>query len=246
VRLGEILSIGPQDPLEVAVDGMAKALHNQLGLSLSDIGVAGSIVWRGHNPEFSDINMNVYGYESAWELLKNHTIFSENNHVRIRTLEEWSMGIARVLNRIPALSASDLRKLFERRIAFYYDNQCIGITPVLRPEEAPIIYGSESYTLVDAEPVQTIFHVKNTDFGIFHPALLKGRSKLLPNYSDIEVTRILIYDGAFTGLFEPDDEVEVCGTLQKVSQNKSDDTEFYQLMVGTKNGAGREYIRFNV
>ncbi len=242
-RLQEILSLGPQDVLESAVDGMTKALHDQLGIPLSDLGVAGSIAWRGHNPEFSDINMNVYGYDSAWKLHNDHTIAAEDNRVRLRTLEEWNMGISRVLNRIPSLSATDLRKLFERRIAFYYDDQCIGITPVLRPDEAPIVYGSESYSQLDTALAKITFQVENTDCGIFHPAILKGKSTVLANHNDIEVTRIMIYDGAFTGLFVPGDEIEVSGTLQKVSPNTSDDIEFYQLMIGTKNGAGREYIR---
>ncbi|MFX1580594.1 MAG: hypothetical protein ACFFBJ_13175 [Promethearchaeota archaeon] len=244
VRLGEILELGPQDSLEEAVDGMAKALHNQLDIPLSDIGVAGSIAWRGHNTEFSDINMNVYGYESAWNLQNNYSQVTEDTHVRLRTLDEWNIGISRVLNRIPTLSANDMRKLFERRIAFYYDSQCIGITPVLRPNEVPIIYGSESYSLVDKELVQTAFTVEDAKYGIFHPALLQVKSKPLSNHNGIEVTRILIYDGAFTGLFRPGDEVEVSGTLQKVSSITSESKDFYQLMVGTKAGAGREFIRF--
>ncbi|MCK5150217.1 MAG: hypothetical protein KAQ65_00190 [Candidatus Thorarchaeota archaeon] len=244
-RLEEILGQGPKDELESAVAGMAEVLQGQLGLSISDIGVAGSIAWKGHNPEFSDINMNVYGYESAWKLQKNYQQASEDDHVRLRTLEEWNMGISRVLNRIPALSANDLRKLFARRLAFYFDDQCIGVTPVLQPEEAPIMHGSESYSQLASELVQITFHVENADYGIFHPALLKGQSKSLQNFNGIEITRIMVYDGAFTGLFFPGDEIEVYGTLQKVTPNTSDREEMYQLMVGTKDGAGREYIRFS-
>jgi predicted nucleotidyltransferase len=188
--------------------------------------------------------MNVYGYDSAWNLQREYQNVSSDAKVRLRTLEEWSVGMSRVLNRIPTLSADDLRKLFARRIAFYYDSRCIGITPVLRPDEAPIKYGSESYSQVESELVNTTFHVENADFSIFHPALLTGTSQPLSTHRDIEVTRILIYDGAFSGLFTTGDKVEVCGTLQKVTSNTSDDTELYQLMIGTKDGAGREYIRF--
>lgn len=243
VRLGEILTLGPQDSLERAAAGMARALQNQLGLPLSDLGVAGSIAWRGHNPEFSDINMNVYGYETSWSLHQNYMKASEDSHVRTRTLEEWSMGISRVLNRIPALDSDDLKRLFARRFAFYYDDRCIGVTPVLRPDEVPITHGSESYIQLDNELVRTIFHIENADHGIFHPALLRGISNPLSKYNDIEVTRIMIYDGAFTGLFQSGDEIEVYGTLQKVIERTTDEIEFYQIMIGTKDGAGREYIR---
>jgi predicted nucleotidyltransferase len=52
----------------------------------------------------------------------------------------------------------------------------------------------------------------------------------------------MIYDGAFGGLFLEGDHVEVSGTLQKVSKKDSGEPT-HQLMVGTKSGSGREYVR---
>lgn len=242
-RLEEILAHGAGDKLEAAVVGMATALHDRLGIPLADIGVAGSIAWKGHNPEFSDINMNVYGFENSWNLQENHEKASKDNHVRLRNLEEWDTGISRVMKRIPSLSVEDMKKLFARRFAFYYDEQCIGITPVLRPEEAPIIHGGESYTQVSPESLRINFEVEDADYGIFHPSLLVGRT-LTETPENKLVSRIMVYDGAFTGLFSAGDILEVSGTLQRVVSAAKEVPEFYQLMVGTKDGARREYIRF--
>lgn len=242
LRLQEILAHGPNDRLEEAVAGMAISLHEQLGIPLADIGVAGSIAWKGHNPEFSDINMNVYGFENSWNLQKNHENVVQDENVRLRTLDEWDTGISRVMARIPHLSEDDMTKLFARRVAFYYDEQCIGITPVLRPEEVPIMYGSESYIQVSTELITITFEVQDAEYGIFHPALLNGTT-LEGSRNEKSVSRIMIYDGAFTGLFVEGDILEVCGTLQRVNSTITD-SEFYQLMIGTKSGAKREYIRF--
>jgi predicted nucleotidyltransferase len=149
------------------------------------------------------------------------------------------MGIERVKKRIPLLDLTDLQKLFTRRKAIYVKDQCIGITPILKPEEAPIVHGSESYTTLVQDPVilQTI--IENTDYGIFHPAVLRIEPTTIEN---VTVTRIMIYDGAFGGLFKDGDRIEVSGTLQKVTQ--TDTTEIsHQLMVGTKAGSGKEYVR---
>jgi len=242
-RLEEILSQGPKDKLEEAVTGMATALHDQLGIPLKDIGVAGSIAWKGHNPEFSDINMNVYGFENSWNLQEYHEKATQDSHIRLRNLDEWDTGISRVMNRIPSLSIDDMKKLFARRFAFYYDAQCIGITSVLRPEEAPITHERESYTQVSAEPLRIVFEVEKADHGIFHPSLLNGKT-LTEIPEGKTVSRIMIYDGGFTGLFSAGDILEVQGTLQRVVPTTNQNPEFHQLMIGTKDGARREYIRF--
>ncbi|MHA2353125.1 MAG: hypothetical protein ACXABX_08410, partial [Candidatus Thorarchaeota archaeon] len=59
------------------------------------------------------------------------------------------------------------------------------------------------------------------------------------------VSRILVYDGAFGGLLRIGDRVEVTGTLQRVVPTNGG-SSFYQIMVGTKSGAGKEYIRLIV
>jgi hypothetical protein len=58
----------------------------------------------------------------------------------------------------------------------------------------------------------------------------------------------MIYDGSFRGLFREGDRVEVVGSLQKVvptslGPNGDRSIEFYQIMVGTKQGIGMERIR---
>ena len=82
--------------------------------------------------------------------------------------------------------------------------------------------------------------IDTTDYGIFHPAIYEGHSEPLGVADGERVNRILVYDGAFGGLLKPGDRVEVSGILQKVSRG---DETLYQIMVGTKSGAGKEFIR---
>ncbi len=82
--------------------------------------------------------------------------------------------------------------------------------------------------------------IDSTEFGIFHPAIYEGHSEPLNAIDGERVNRILVYDGAFGGLLKTGDRVEVSGTLQKVIRG---DEILYQIMVGTKSGAGKEFIR---
>ena len=238
-RLSEIL-VGPKDVLEERVQKAAETLHDELSLPFGNIGISGSILWKGHNPKYSDINMNVYGFKESWNLYDNYAnLENKETQTRIRNLPEWNRGIERVKKRIPSLDMADLRTLFSRRKAIYVEDQCIGITPILNPDEAPIAHGSESYTTITQNPVKLSMVVENADYGIFHPAIYTIEPTMVDGN---EVTRIMIYDGAFGGLFKNGDRIEVSGTIQRISQSETDN-ESHQIMIGTKSGSGKEYVR---
>jgi predicted nucleotidyltransferase len=238
-RLVEIIE-NPKDELEEITKSAAELLHDELKIPLNALGIAGSILWKGHNIAHSDINMNIYGYEQSWRLQRNYEVFDEEkSQIRLRTQAEWVHAIERIHQRIPVLHHEDLQKILERRRALCINTKCIGITPVLFPHEAPIDYGLESYLSISSEPVKLTMTIVNDDYGIFHPALYTTEPV---EWIGETVQRILVYDGAFGGLFQNGDRVEVSGILQKVTQ-KDIGGQINQIMVGTRVGSGKEYIR---
>jgi predicted nucleotidyltransferase len=246
IRLKEIIEEGPNDPLEELAKRGADTLHDALGLPYELIGVAGSILWKGHSLERSDINMNIYGFDASWALENNYELLIEGREdARLRVIADWRHAIARVHERVSIMKTKDLQDLFTRRKALCLDNVCIGITPILLPNEVPIHYSSESYTSISARPITISMDIENADYGIFHPAIYDVTTPPLDVIDGDSVSRIMVYDGAFGGLLRAGDQVEVTGTLQRVVP-ASDDPPFYQIMVGTKTGAGLEYIRLLV
>lgn len=243
IRLKEIIENGPNDHLENLAKRGADTIHDALGIQYDHIGVAGSILWKGHNLERSDINMNIYGFDVSWTLHNNYeSLIEGRKEARLRELADWQHAMTRVHDRIPIMKSEDLENLFTRRKALCLDDVCIGITPILLPGEAPIHYGSESYITVSTKPLTITLEIENAEFGIFHPAIYEGQSSPLDTIDGDSVSRIIVYDGAFGGLLRTGDRVEVTGTLQKVVPTNRDDF-FYQIMVGTKSGAGKEFIR---
>lgn len=248
-RLKEILSHETNDSLEESARKMSEALHDVLGIPFNRLGVTGSIAWNAHNTAFSDINMNIYGLEMTKRLQMGYdSVAEQNGHVRLRVLSEWERTMSNILTRIPSYPADDLRALFSRKKELYYSEQYIGVTPVLLPSEAPIEYGSESYESLKPKPVTIEMDIQKDDYGIFMPAIYEGTSSPISRIDGECVTRIMIYDGSFRGLFREGDRVEVVGSLQKVvperlGANDGRSIGFYQIMVGTKQGVGRELIR---
>ena len=233
-RLQEILNRGPQDRLETYVKRAATAIHDVLGIPLENIGVAGSILWGAHNPE-SDVNMNVYGLKYSRLLSESLDRLSELDGFELRKLPDWRRAMERVRSRIPVLSETDLENLFSRRQAFCIDGQCIGTTPVVPPEEAPIQYLSERYRTISDTPERVEAVIEEDRYGLFSPAVYAVDAEI--------ANRVMVYDGAFSGLFKRGDAVEVSGALQKIIAPDGSTTG-HHLIVGTKSGSGKEFIRF--
>ena len=246
-RLRQILHEGPADHLEQRAVSLAEALHDTLGISFDSVGVGGSIAWGAHNPNYSDVNMNIYGFENAWCLEHGYdALVSENSHLLLRSGDDWHNAKQRLLSRVTGVTMTDLQRLFQRRRALYCSDMCIGITPVLNPHESPIPYGSESYETVLSRPLCTRFRVDDARYGLFLPSIIYGESDWIPEING-RASRLMIYEGAFRGLVRDGDRLEVCGALQRIirpsSHGSEDDHPQFQLMIGTQSGAGREYMR---
>jgi len=242
-RLKEIFDGGPKDPLEDLAKRGAETLHDALNIQFNHIGVAGSILWKGHSLGKSDINMNIYGYDNCWALHNNYESLTDGREgARLRELPDWEHAMSRVHARVPTMKSEDLEGLFSRRKALCLGDVCIGITPILLPDESPIQHGSETYSAVSTSPHTITMEIENDDFGIFHPAIYEGQSIAMDELDGASVSRIMVYDGAFGGLLKTGDKIEVTGIIQKVIPTCGEDS-FYQIMVGTKAGAGKEFIR---
>lgn len=238
-RLVEILE-DPKDKLEEETKMATETLHDEFKIPVDALGITGSILWKGHNINYSDINMNVYSYEHSWTLQKEYELLNEvKGPMRLRKQIEWNHAIERIHQRVPTLHYEDLQSIFARRKVLCIGDRCIGVTPVLLPDEAPIDHGSESYFPLPSEPRTLKMTIENSDYSIFHPALYETDPV---DFGGVTIQRILVYDGAFGGLFRSGDRVEVSGMIQRVVQKRTG-SSIGQIMVGTKVGSGKEYIR---
>lgn len=241
-RLREIMEYGPSDSLEGTVKLVAEAIHDHLGIDIADLGVTGSISWRAHSPRLSDVNINVYGLRNAWRLQNEFETLTDHPDFRLCTASDWALSSERLHERIPSLEVSDISRMFQRRRTICYDRFRITPMPILRPDETPIPYGSESYRTVVSHPITTRMQVDDNTFGLFLPSIISGESEPVPEINGRRVTRVMIYNGAFRGVVRTGDQVSITGSLQQISKTDDLDLCEYQLMIGTKNGVGQEFL----
>ncbi len=244
LRLSEILDRGPLDSLETDALGLATALNETLDIPFENLGVAGSVLWKAHDPDQSDVNLNIYGLDESWKLSNGFfEVVRQNEHVEMRELNEWALTMSRLFSKIPALTPADTRLLFSRKKLFHYKNRPIGVASILRPDEYPIRHGSEFYTPISSMPIRVTMEIQDDKYGLFMPALYTGESESIPLIKGEKVSRIMLYAGTFKGLAKSGDQVEVCGVLQRVNSQRREFEPFYQMMVGTVGYERKEYLK---
>ena len=243
-KLREIIDNGPKDTLEAKIVTLTQAISSTLHISLSNLGVTGSVAWGAHDPEWSDININIYGFRESWSLYNNYDQVAEcSSDIRLRRGDDWASTMSHLKSRVHHLSQGDLLTLYSRRTELILEKYYPTIMPVLLPHESPIEYGSEQYITMTDAPIDIEMGIDSCEYGIFHPAIYTGHSEPVKHLDNIEVTRIMMYDGSFRGMLREGDAVHVRGTVQRVIYNNRPIDDRYQIMVGTKQGIGNEFVR---
>jgi hypothetical protein len=236
IRLASILRDGGDDELEEKLVELARLLCDTSGIEAGDLGVTGSLLTRSHSPEFSDIDLTVYGMEASRRLkkaiLENR---GENEPVRPFSEErkkEWSRSRS---GRLP-LTFEQLMAFSERRWNYgVYDGTYFSVHPVRTDAEITEEYGDLRYTqagLVEGGAV-----IEDSSESIYLPAIYRVSEVELKGLIG-EVSEIASYEGLFCDMFEPGDVVEFRGTLEHVTGRRS----FDRVVVGSA-GSLPSYIR---
>lgn len=242
-RLREILEYGPRDRLESMAQSLSVLVTERIGIGPEQLGVAGSVLWRAHDPCRSDLNMNVYGLQASHLLHENIDSLMDPQDVHRVGHESWMRKIKALTSGVSSMTDADIAMLSERRRLVFHRGTSVGITPVLYPDEAPIVHGSEYYRTISDSPVTLRLEIVDDTYGLFTPSIYScigaGDGARGPH----RVERLMIYEGAFKGLLRSGDIVEVTGSLQSVIDPNDHLVKFHQIMVGTKSGVGKEGIR---
>jgi predicted nucleotidyltransferase len=235
----------PRDPLEEEVQGLAIEIAACAGVRPQDLGVTGSILIGLHNPEFSDIDLTVYGRENARRVRRAlagavaDELEHEGGSDRIQGLSaevvaRWSRGIA---DRFP-LTVDQARYLAGRRWNYgFYGRRYFSLHPTRTDAEIGERYGDHVYRGQGGARVRAL--LVGAEDALFMPAryrvedvqVLEGEPRVA------EVREVVSYEGLYRDVADEGDEIEVRGKLESV------DDRALRLVVGTAALEGRGYIR---
>ncbi len=246
LRLQEIIQENTKlDRLERKVKTLAELLHEHLKIPIENMGITGSILWKGQT-EKSDIDFMIYGNKFAQDFNEQFPIiYDEFPEIKPMSLDK-SRRYAESIGRKAGLPISLSTKYVAiKKWLSVYGNTNLSLIFSPTPEEIPFNYGEQQFTPINSIDIECV--ISNSDLGYAYPSIyeIKDCSILSENSSviDLPIVRILSFEGALTGFFKKGDSVVVRGLLEKV-KNRKNNSEFYQIILGTKECIGNEFIVF--
>jgi predicted nucleotidyltransferase len=234
-RLPEILET-PRDPLEEEVCAFVSEIIACTGIKEKDLGITGSILLGMHNPDFSDIDLLVYGLENA---RKVRAALKEERSARIRpvmgeTLEEW---FASIVKHFP-LTHEEVRYLGGRRWNYgFFGDRYFSIHPTRTDDEIRESYGDRIYREKGIARIRAI--VSDVGEALFMPALYRIEEvEVIEGEAEAQQVReVLSYEGLYRDVVDSGVEIEARGKLESVNER------YYRLVIGTTALRGEGYVK---
>ena len=236
-RLHSILAEEAEDALEQRLINLVALLSETSGLRYGDFGVTGSLLTGTHNPEFSDIDLTVYGYKAS-QRLKQTLIEAKEEGGAIRSygrerMAEWSRSRSRMF----PLSFEELMALAERRWNYgVFQETYFSVHPVRTDGEIKERYGDRVYQ--QRGVITGTAEISDSWESIYLPAVYNVEDVKTKAAVQAEIDEIVSYEGLFCDIFEEDERVEFRGTLEEVSADRNR----YRIVIGGA-GSGQGYIK---
>ena len=234
-RLAEILE-APQDPLEEELRAFVSEIVACTGIKREDFGITGSILLGIHNPEFSDVDLLVYGLENAWKV---RAALKERRSASIRpvtgkVLEEWCASVA---NRFP-LSYEEACYLGRRRWNYgFFGERYFSIHPTRKDDEIAEDYGDRYYREKGAARIRAT--VSDASESLFMPALyrIEGVEVIEGEAAAQQVREVVSFEGLYRDVVDSGAQIEARGKLESVNE------QTYRLVIGSTALKGQGYIK---
>ena len=236
-RLAAIME-GPRDELEFKLRDLVTILSGLAGLDARDLGVTGSILTSSHSPEFSDIDLTVYGRKASSALREalRETRMSDGliQPFNASKRKVWSINRQ---GRFP-LGFEELMEFAERRWNYgEYLDTYFSVHPVRTDSEIAEEYGESTYASIGS--VKGSAMVADASEAIYLPAIYMLED--VETDSGHDVAEVASYEGLYADMFYAGERIEFSGILERVEGKRN----IHRVVVG---GAGSEpsYIKRHV
>lgn len=210
-RVDSLIRGGPSDSLEEKLLGLVEYLREHADVE-GKIGVTGSILTRSHNPEFSDIDITVYGREESRRVREAVLGARKEGVIRGRSEEELERWVAQRAEKFP-LTGEELRRIASTRWNYgFYRDTYISVHPTRTDDEITESYGDFTYSQLGE--VKGTAVVVDAAESIYLPAIYRVTDSELENRGT-KVSEVVSYEGIYGGLFAEGDKVEFRGVLER-------------------------------
>jgi len=242
-KLAQLLQSSRLDSLQKKLLMFAFFLSDKGSISPNSLGTTGSILLHIHRPEFSDIDMTVYGLKNSLAvksaLIEAYSLSS--SPVRLlegEALEAWCTSKARH----HPLTFEEAMQVYRRKWNIgVFEGTAFSIHPIKLEEEVMEAYGEKSYRPVAPVTIRAVVH-DNANC-MFLPAIYQVQEvKTIEGPPVTDIQEVVSYEGLYSDLAETGETILARGKLERVVDNKTG-REHHRVLVGSPEGKGNEYIK---
>jgi len=219
-----------KDTLETLTLELVDELSSQSNVPKRFFGITGSLLIGIHNEKISDIDLTISGMSSIIKVKETLTaLLSDSQKSSLGQFSQYS--ISNLIQNAPyhGLYGTNVNELFSR--IWYkgiYKSRYFSLSPIRTEEETVNTYGQYIYRSLGAVELSAKI-VKP-----INPFYLPLRYEI-SNVSSkaLMINELVSYDGFYTDLLKPDDEIFVKGLLQEVT-NTTDKTKTFRIVIGVR------------
>jgi len=241
-KLAQLFQTSSLDALQRKLLRLVSFLAETSDVSLKRFGVTGSILTDIHSPEFSDIDITVYGLKNSLAvknaLKEAYSSGSMVQRFKEKTLEAWLDNKAKNY----PLTPSEALQIYKRKWNIgSFENTRFSIHPVKLEHKLMEQYGDKTYYPLGAVTIRAVV-CENTDY-LFLPAVYRVRDVEVvdgPPATDIE--EVVSYESLYDSLAEIGENIIARGKLERVLDKKTG-KEYHRVLTGSPEGKGGEYIK---
>lgn len=243
--MAQLLKGSSLDSLQKKLNRFASFLSENSNVKSDFFGVTGSILIDIHQPEFSDIDITVYGLRNSLNvkdaLLKAYS--SSNSAVeRLKgsSLKEWCYKKA---ERYP-LQPDEALKIYERKwnVGFFEDKP-FSIHPVKLEQELAEEFGDKAYFPLGSATIRAV--VWENSNCLFLPAVYRVKEvAVVEGSTSTDIQEVVSYESLYDNLAQVGESILVRGKLERVV-DRATGQEHHRILVGSPEGRGMEYIKLS-
>ncbi len=242
------------DNIERETIEAALNIANFYNISISNIGISGSILWESHHDK-SDLDFMIYGKNNVKKIINSKKKMKNSGNGLRNLLNIELLPLAEKLALKSGLELDEcFEYLYKKKYLHKFNDRKLSITFAPIYHEIPFIpYFTQKTEFIPVKEISIIAQIKNSDWGFYYPGIFQiSCIEILSNVQrveikNIDITRLIVYEHDFIGYFQKNAIIEIRGLLQKCinindfSTNSINET--YQIIVGAKETFGNEYIR---
>jgi predicted nucleotidyltransferase len=243
-KLAQILRATNRDVLQEKLASLVSFLSGKNGVTTDCFGVTGSILLDIHNPQFSDIDLTIYGLRNSLQLreMLNRIVEEPNSSVRRfagAMLDEWCR---KKVEHFP-LSIDDAKRIYRRKWNVgLFGNVPFSIHPAQVEEELTERYGDKTFHSKGQVTIRAV--VADDRESLFLPCVYRVHDvQVLEGECDgTSILEVVSYESLYDSLAETGEEIVAKGKLEHAHDNRNG-KEYYRVLVGSPEGKGKEYVK---